>query len=68
MKSALFVIDVQNLVVEGSHMLLKKGSSFGEIVLNWFDNQVLRLFIFAITIKNWSKVRMIGKFILWLHP
>ena len=42
MKSALFVIDVQNLVVEGSHMLLKKGSSFGEIVLRWFDNQVLR--------------------------
>lgn len=42
MQSALFVIDVQNLVVEGSHMLLKKGSSFGEIVLNWFDNQVLR--------------------------
>gem|GEM_PF-5447078 len=42
MQSALFVIDVQNLVVEGSHMLLKKGSSFGKVVLHWFDNQVLR--------------------------
>ena len=42
MQSALFVIDVQNLVVEGNHMLLKKGSSFGKIVLHRFDSQVLR--------------------------
>lgn len=68
MKSALLVIDIQNLLVEEKPYAIEERLALWQDSITKARQAGLEVSMSAIMTRNWSRGLLTGKFILLLHP